>query len=371
MLIDADAIAREVVQVGAPALADIVVAFGDDVLDPSGALNRQALAAKAFQSDESRQRLNAIMHPRIGARTAELIAEARPDAVVVHDVPLLVEGGLAPAYHLVMVVDAPEEVRIRRLVHSRGMDEEDARARIAAQASEEQRRAAADIWLDNSGAQDAVEAAVDALWADRLVPFEANIRLHRVPRRDAPRIKAYNAGWPVQAERLIGRLRLAAGSYAVRIDHIGSTAVPGLAAKDVIDLQVTVASLDEADAMAAPLADAGFPALPDFDRDTVDPEIDPDPGHWRKRVHANADPHRWANVHIREQGSPGWRCALLFRDWLRDDDAARADYAALKSRLAAEHAARTIPEYGEAKTPWFTAVRHLAEEWARRTGWAP
>lgn len=371
VLIDADAIAREVVEPGAPALADIVAAFGEDMLDREGRLNRQALAAKAFLDDESRQKLNAIMHPRIGARTAELVAETRPDAVVVHDIPLLVEGGLAPNYHVVIVVDAPEEVRIQRLVGSRGMDEADARARIAAQASAEQRRAAADIWVDNGRAQDAVEAEVDMLWADRLVPFEANIRLHRMPRRGAPRIEAYDPSWPMQAERLIARLRLAAGTRALRVDHIGSTAVPKLAAKDVIDLQVTVASLDDADALAGPLADAGFPAVPGFDRDTVVPGIASDPEQWRKRVHASADPHRWANVHLRVAGSPGWRSALLFRDWLRDDDAARDEYAALKTRLAAEYSGRTIPEYGEAKAPWFTAAYARAEEWARRTAWAP
>ncbi|MGH3949959.1 MAG: dephospho-CoA kinase [Pseudonocardiaceae bacterium] len=371
IVIDADAIAREVVEPGEPALADIVTSFGADVLDADGRLNRPMLAAKAFVDDESRTKLNAIMHPRIGERTTELIAGAHADAIVVHDIPLLVEGGLAPAYHLVIVVDAPEAVRVRRIVQARGMVEADALARIAAQASEVQRRAAADIWLDNSGAQDAIEAEVDALWADRLVPFEGNVRLHRMPHRGAPRIEPYDPTWPIHAERIVARLRLAAGKRALRVDHIGSTAVPKLAAKNVIDVQLTVASLEDADALTGPLSDAGFPALPGFDQDTITPEIDPDPEHWLKRTHASADPGRWVNVHLRVLDSPGWRCALLFRDWLRDDEAAREEYERLTVALATEHAGRTIAEYTAAEDPWFTAASVRAEKWAARTGWTP
>ena len=108
-----------------------------------------------------------------------MTAAAAADAVVVHDVPLLVENRLAPMYHLVIVVDAPIEQRVRRLVRDRGMSQEDVLARIATQADDARRRAVADVWLDNGGTADQVLAAADDLWADRLVPFEANVRLRR------------------------------------------------------------------------------------------------------------------------------------------------------------------------------------------------
>jgi dephospho-CoA kinase len=150
VVIDADKIAREVVEPGTEGLAELVAEFGRDILAPDGSLDRPSLAAKAFANDEARNKLNAIVHPKIGKRTAELVDKAAPEAVVVHDVPLLVENGLAPVYHLVIVVDAPEDVRLARLTGPRGMSEVDARNRIAAQADERRRRAVADVWLDNS-----------------------------------------------------------------------------------------------------------------------------------------------------------------------------------------------------------------------------
>lgn len=369
LLIDADKIAREVVEPGNPALEEIVSAFGADVLASDGGLDRPALAAKAFADNEARQRLNAIVHPRVGERTAELLAGAHEDAVVVHDIPLLVEGGLAPSYHLVIVVDAPEEVRVRRLVEARGMAEGDVRSRIAAQATVEQRRAAADVWLDNSGAQDEVDAAVDALWADRLVQFESNVRLHRKASYGSPRLVAPDPAWPMQAERLIERLRLAAGRTAMRIDHIGSTAVDALPAKDVVDLQLTVSSLAEADSVAGALSDAGFPLQPNIDRDRLKSGgLD----QWRKRLHCGADPGRPVNLHMRVAGAANWRFALLFRDWLRADADARAEYAELKRRLADRFAGDGDTErYADAKEPWFDKASARAEEWAQRTGWTP
>lgn len=362
-IVDSDKIAREVVEPGTEGLAELVAAFGDGILTADGSLDRQALAAIAFADEESRQRLNAIVHPRVGARTAELIGQAPADAVVVQDIPLLVEIGMAPAYHLVVIVDAPVEVRVHRLVHSRGLIEADARARIAAQATEEARRAVADVWLDNSGPADKVLAEVDELWADRLVRYEANIRLHRHTPRGAPRLVDPDPTWQAQAQRVVSRLAFAAGEKALRIDHIGSTAVPGLAAKDVIDIQLTVATLD--DSLDEPLARAGFPLLPGFDQDT------PHDGsaHWPKRTHVGADPARWVNVHVREQGSPGWRAALLMPAWLRADQAARVEYEQVKRDLADKF--DSIPEYGEAKDDWFAQAFPRAEEWAASTGWAP
>lgn len=370
VLIDADKIAREVVEPGTEGLAELVAAFGKEILSPDGTLDRGELAAVAFASEDARNQLNAIVHPRIGKRTAELVEQAPPEAVVVHDVPLLVENGLAPMYHLVVIVDAPEDLRVARLTGQRGMSEVDARNRIAAQADESRRRAVADVWLDNAGTPDVVLAEVDALWADRLVPYEANVRLRRYPHRGSPKIVDYDPGWPQQARRIKARLKLAAGAAALSVDHIGSTAVPGLAAKDVLDFQITVKSLDDADAMADALGKAGFPVLPDFTQDTPRP-VDPDPTHWRKRTHSGADPGRWVNVHLREQGSSGWRYALLFPAWLRADDAARAEYEEVKRRLADQYQGRSIPEYGHAKDEWFDGAYFRAEQWATETDWRP
>jgi dephospho-CoA kinase len=370
VVIDSDRLAREVVEPGTEGLAEIVAEFGSEVLDGHGALDRAALAARVFGDDAARRKLNAIVHPRVGARTAELMAAAAEQAVVVHDIPLLVENGLAPAYHLVVVVDADVEHRVRRLTGQRGMAEADARARIAAQATTEQRRAVADVWLDNSGTPDLVLAEVDALWADRLVPFEANLRLRRytpVP----PSVVPHDPAWAARASRIMARVRLAVGERALALDHVGSTSVPGLAAKDVIDLQLTVRSLADADELVEPLAAAGFPLLPQFEFDDPKPD-DPDPEHWRKRVHVSADPGQRVNLHVRAAGSPGWRFTLLFPAWLRADEAARAEYQKLKLELSAEHVADgTTEHYAAAKAPWFESAYQRAQEWAAATGWTP
>ncbi|MBK1788501.1 dephospho-CoA kinase [Prauserella cavernicola] len=370
VLIDADRIAREVVEPGTEGLAELVAAFGHGILDAEGALDRPALAARAFGDDESRLRLNAIMHPRIRDRTVELMAAVAPDAIVVHDVPLLVEGGMAPNYHLVLVVDAAEDVRVRRLTESRGMSEQDARARIAAQASPEQRRAAADVWLDNSGSRDIVLAQVDELWADRLVPFEAAVRLRKPRKPRSPEISPYDETWPAQAERALARVRLAAGERSVRADHIGSTAVPGLAAKDVLDLQLTVSTLDDADAIADALSDAGFVRAQghwfDYPQDGgAAPEQ-----LWHKRFHYGADPATMVNLHVRSARGPAWRLALLFRDWLRANPDEVAAYTEVKHRLARAHSGDgTVEHYAEEKQAWVDAGFVRAEVWASRTGW--
>jgi dephospho-CoA kinase len=167
VVIDADALAREVLEPGSDGLAEVVKAFGDGVLHDDGSLDRAALAAVVFADPERRRELESITHPRIAARTSELLAAAPADAVVVHDVPLLVEKAMAAAYDLVVVVDAPEGERVRRLVR-RGLPEQDARARIAAQATRAERKAVADVWLESDGSADDLRAAVDALWEERL-----------------------------------------------------------------------------------------------------------------------------------------------------------------------------------------------------------
>ncbi|MFL6123848.1 dephospho-CoA kinase [Actinophytocola sp.] len=370
VVIDADRIAREVVEPGTQGLAEVRAAFGDSVIS-RGALDRAKLAAKVFSDEAARATLNGIVHPRIRARTTELMAAAADDAIVVHDVPLLVEAHMGSAYHLVLVVDAPSDVRVRRVVEYRGMAEEDARARIRAQASAADRRAAADVWLDNSGTPDEVLAVVDALWADRLVRYEANVRLRRRARYGSPRLAEPDPTWPAQARRLRERIALAGGDLVRRVDHTGSTSVAGLAAKDVIDLQVTVGSIEDADALAEPLAAAGFPRLAGIERDNSKPYA-PDPAQWRKRLHVSADPGRIANVHLRVEGTPGWRFALLFPDWLRANPAELADYEATKRKLSARYIEDEDSEnYGEAKEAWFDEAAVRAEQWAERTDWHP
>jgi dephospho-CoA kinase len=168
-IVDADRIAREVVEPGTPGLEAVVAAFGPGVLTHDGALDRPALAAVVFADPEARRRLDGIVHPLVRARATELVAAAPPDAVVVQDVPLLVETGQAGSYDLVLVVEADLETRVRRLV-GRGLSEDDARARIAAQATDEQRRAMADVVLENSGTVEDLEAQVERFWSERVAP---------------------------------------------------------------------------------------------------------------------------------------------------------------------------------------------------------
>ncbi|MBX7548881.1 dephospho-CoA kinase [Streptomyces sp. NPDC004232] len=168
VLIDADRIAREVVAPGTPGLASVVEAFGTDVLAADGSLDRPRLGSIVFADPEKLAVLNSVVHPLVGLRSRELEEAAAPDAVVIHDVPLLTENGLAPLYDLVIVVDASPETQLDRLVRLRGMTEEDARARMAAQATRAQRREAADIVIDNDVPLDTLHKRVAAVW-DELV----------------------------------------------------------------------------------------------------------------------------------------------------------------------------------------------------------
>jgi dephospho-CoA kinase len=166
VLVDADAVAREVVEPGTPGLAAVVEEFGEDVLRTDGTLDRERLGSIVFADDDKRRRLNAIVHPLVGQRMQELVEDAPASAIVVYDVPLLTENDLAGMYELVVVVDAPVEEQVRRLTTLRGMTEEAARARIAAQATREQRRAVADRLIDNSGTLETLAARVEELWAE-------------------------------------------------------------------------------------------------------------------------------------------------------------------------------------------------------------
>jgi dephospho-CoA kinase len=165
VVIDSDALAREVVQPGTPGLAEIVEVFGPGVLGPDGALDRPALARLVFGDAAQRRRLEAIVHPLVRARAAEIALAAPQDAIVVNDVPLLIEAGLPRLYQVVIVVLADEEVRIARLARDRGMSEADALARMATQANDQQRRAVADIVIVNNGDMESLRSQVDAAWA--------------------------------------------------------------------------------------------------------------------------------------------------------------------------------------------------------------
>jgi len=164
VVVDADRLAREVVAPGTPGLRRVVEVFGEHVLDADGSLDRPAMAALVFGDPAARARLEAIVHPLVGARAAELMAAADADSVVVYDVPLLVERADAAAFDLVVVVDASDEVRIDRLVRLRGWTEADAQARMRAQAGREERLAVADVVLANEGSLEELTEQVDALW---------------------------------------------------------------------------------------------------------------------------------------------------------------------------------------------------------------
>ncbi|MGA9492747.1 MAG: dephospho-CoA kinase [Mycobacterium sp.] len=365
IVVDGDVISREVVEPGTEGLAKLVEAFGEEILSPDGALNRPALAAIAFSDDEKRQTLNGIVHPLVGRRRAELIAAAGDDAVIVEDIPLLVESGMAPMFPLVVIVNADEDLRVKRLIEHRGFSEEDARARIAAQATEEQRRAVADVWLDNSGSADELVEQARALWHQRILPFEHNLDAGE-PARPDPALVPYDPSWPDQARRITARLNTACGHRAVRIDHIGSTAVPGMDAKDVIDVQVTVASLDVADELAEALTSAGYVRMA-ITADVSKPNSD-DESLWHKRLHCSADPGRPTNVHLRVDGRPNQQFALLFVDWLVAKPVVQEEYLAVKRR-AEQAAAGSSDAYVAAKEPWFAEAYRRAWDWADASGW--
>ncbi len=170
VVVDADLVAREVVEPGTPGLAAVVEAFGTAVLLPTGALDRNALGKVVFGDAAARARLSGILHPLIGERSGELMeaASASGAPMLVHDVPLLVESSLQSRYDVVVVVDASPAVQLDRLVGLRGMSSADAQARIAAQASREDRLAAATVVLDNDGTVEELTGQVQALWADLL-----------------------------------------------------------------------------------------------------------------------------------------------------------------------------------------------------------
>lgn len=166
VLIDGDVLAREVVARGTAGLDAVVAEFGPALLTDAGDLDRPAMGRLVFGDESARRRLEAIIHPLVFERIQALEAQTSPDAVVVHDIPLLAESGRADTFDAVIVVEVPEEVQVERMVAQRGWTEEDARSRIAAQASPEQRRAIATYLIDNTGTRDQLRDRVVEVFAE-------------------------------------------------------------------------------------------------------------------------------------------------------------------------------------------------------------
>lgn len=217
VVIDADQLARDVVAPGTGGLAAVVDRFGLDMLRPDGSLNRAALGARVFSDKAELAALNAITHPLVRAAAHALTADAGPGAIVVQDIPLLVESGQGPNFHLVVVAQAPRELRLERMVRDRGMSREDALARMAAQASDEERAAVADVVIVNDGTREEAVAALDALWHGRLLPFAENMTAARAhgSAADARRGTLKYDGEAASKARILARLQHAVGERAV------------------------------------------------------------------------------------------------------------------------------------------------------------
>lgn len=268
VVVDADQLARDVVAPGTPGLAAVVATFGDRILSPDGSLNRPKLGSVVFADPAARESLNAIVHPRVRAAANALKADAGARAIVVQDIPLLVESGQAAGFHLVVVVQAPREERIARMVRDRGMSREDALARMAAQASDGQRAAAADVLILNDGSPEAAVAQLDRLWQERLLPFAANLTAERSA--PLPAVTG-DAGQPDDAgamERSVDQLVAAQERMAARLAHAvrgvpGAkvTAPPGTAGR-LLQFQLDVAGREVANLstteLAQAMASAGF-----------------------------------------------------------------------------------------------------------------
>lgn len=357
-VIDADRIAREVVEPGTPGLAAIGQRFGAGVITARGELDRAALGAIVFADPQSRRDLEEITHPLIRARTLALIQGAASETVVVHDIPLLVEIGSAATYHLVVVVDVDVEERVRRLTGSRGLTEADARSRIANQASREERLSVADVVIDNNGAATRLDPQVDVLW-ERLSSYETRLRAGDPVVGPAPLVDP-DPTWPDQARRSLARLEHVLSPLlgpGLVLDHVGPTAVAGVPAPDVLHLQLGLASAPAADQtdVRTALERLGHP------RTTA--------GAPDERVHLSCDPGRRVEMQLRTTDAPAWRAALLARDWVRADTSAREGLIEVLRGQEGSDPAPTAA--GGFPADWWAAVSARAEAWAAGTRWSP
>lgn len=290
VIVDADLIAREVVEPGQPLLDEIAAEFGAEVLTPQGSLDRARLAELAFIDEASTQRLNALIHPAIRERTQGHFDRHADAEIVVHDVPLLVENSMSANYHLCLLVDVPADVRLARLMASRGMERSDAEARIARQASDAQRRAACDIHIDNEGSPDETRATVETLVLDRLRPFAANLRAERW----APRTDVTVDPDPAAAARVSARIRRATSAdYPLNLlPRSTDSAAAQVRTPGLIELELLVPDRGTADFVAPALARAGLPGEP---RTYVDNSA----SNATVRFHANCDPGQAVNLFVR------------------------------------------------------------------------
>lgn len=279
-VLDADRLARAVVEPGTPGLEQVVARFGTDVLAPDGALDRAALGRVVFADPAARQDLEGITHPLIARETADWLAGLPDGAVAVHDVPLLVELGYAPRYHLVVVVGADEQVRRERLVHGRGMDEREATSRIRAQADDAARRAVADAWLDNAGDQSALREQVDRLWR-RIQAYGANLAARR-PATTADLAVPAPPAWELRARgtRVAARVRHVLGDRAGEVSPLPTPEQLAPAWRPTVQIRPQ----GPADArLRADLCAAGFPSLTPERHGSADPgrladlQLVPDP----------------------------------------------------------------------------------------------
>lgn len=272
-IIDADVIAREVVGPGEPLLDVLAAEFGPAILAADGSLDRAGLAAVAFADAESTKRLGELMHPVIRDRTADRFAASNAE-VVVHDVPLLVENHMEVGYHLTLLVDVPASVRLARLIETRGMDRADAESRIARQATDEARRAACDVLIDNTGTPAATADIVDALWGSRLAPFAANLAAQRPAVRSGDDPIRRREG---DAERLVAKLRHGTGETHPITAQDTAPDAP-------LSLVLDAGDARTAEALAPQLTALGFPPA----------ESGGDTG-----VRASADPGQPAELRVR------------------------------------------------------------------------
>ena len=377
IVVDGDVISREVVEPGTEGLAKLVDAFGAHILRPDGALDRPALAAIAFSDEDKRQTLNGIVHPLVAHRRSELIAAAAEDAVIVEDIPLLVESQMAPMFPLVVIVHADPEVRVSRLIEYRGFTEADARARIAAQATEEQRRQVADVWLDNAGTEGELVEKARELWYQRILPFAHNLTTRtpvRACRRTGPRRP--DVAGPGAAHRRAAEHHLRApccphrphrvdrgGRYGRqgRHRHAGDGRVARGCRRARRGPAARRLSARRGDHLRRAEA-----RCPQHRRAVRPPQRYTRCG--TSSFHASGDPGRPTNIHIRVAGWPNQQFALLFVDWLAANPGVRADYLAVK-RSAAQH--DDVARYADAKEPWFLDAYRRAWAWADATGWRP
>lgn len=260
VLVDADRLARDVVAPGTPGLAAVVEHFGAGMLLPDGSLDRPRLGSIVFGDAGAREALNGIVHPLVRDAAREMKNHAGPGAVVVQDIPLLVETGQGSNFHLVVVVQAPEDLRIARMVRDRGMSENEARARMAAQATDAQRKAAADVVIVNDGGQEHVLAAVDELWHGRLLPFAANLAAGIPAQRGAPLPGDSGPARTARMSRAAARLAAAMGQAACGMGETAAGGHLGGPADSVIEIRLQDAV--NPSTVLPVLAEAGYFPMP-------------------------------------------------------------------------------------------------------------